>query len=104
MRMNNREPEDAEEATERYLRAIHAMQTGVAYMQEYDQSEKDIKHIRVGVNSALVSGAALAQLLIEKGVITREEYHTAQADAMEEEVARYEKMLEEKLGVKITLL
>jgi len=48
------------------------------------------KHLRVGVNSAMVEHTALVKLLVEKGILTEEEYITSQADAMEAEVALYE--------------
>ena len=91
-----------------YLEACHAMQTGVAYEMEKNPSVVSPKHLRVGVNSALCDSAALAELLIEKGVITEEEYRAAITRKMNEEVVRYEKLLVELYGgegnnVKITL-
>jgi hypothetical protein len=75
---------------DRYLAAAHAMQTGVAYQMQLTAAHEP-KHLRVGVNSALVNSAALATLLIEKGVFTLDEYEKALADAMEREVVNYEK-------------
>lgn len=79
---------------DRYHAALHAMQSGVAV--EMGPSTEP-KHLRVGVNAALVGSAALGRLLIEKGVITLDEYEAAMAAEMEAEQARYE----QKLGVKL---
>ena len=87
-------------AAQRYNAAAHAMQSGVAAENGRDQEPK---HLRVGVNSALVDSSSLAKLLIDKGVITPVEYHEAIADGMEAEVRRYEERLSRAKGVKITL-
>ena len=79
---------------ERYTRALHAMQSGVALEMNKNDSHEP-KHLRVGINSAHVSQLGLINLLIEKGIVTKEEYYKAQADAMEEEV----KIYEERWGV-----
>ena len=62
------------------------------------------KHLRVGINSALVESAALAGLLISRGVITEEEYFETIADAMEAEKRRYEQMLTYIFKVDVTLV
>jgi hypothetical protein len=89
---------------QRYLDAAHAMQSGVAAKMPIDPSETQPKHLRVGVNSAMVDTAALAGLLIAKGLITQDEYVTAVADGMEREKALYETWLTDRMGgPKITL-
>lgn len=81
---------------QRYLDACHAMQTGVKYEMEKESlrgvepGATSPKHLRVGVNSALVSHGALVKLLVDKGILTQDEYFASQADAMEAEVALYE--------------
>jgi len=81
---------------QRYLDACHAMQTGVKYEMEKDllrgvePHATTPKHLRVGVNSALVSHGALVKLLVEYGVLNEDDYIKSQADAMEAEVALYE--------------
>lgn len=85
----------------RYERALHALQTGVSY--DLDNKPEEPKHIRTGINSAFVDSAALAGLLMKKGVITNEEYTKAVADGMEIEVARYEKLLSERFGREVVL-
>lgn len=83
---------------ERYHAAAHAMQTGVKAEQEQGSDDGTPKHLRVGVNAALVGNSALASLLIDKGVITLDEYQRAQADEMETEQQRYEGRLRVKLA------
>lgn len=87
----------------RYLAALHAMQSGIAQMMHIDPTDTTPKHLRAGINSAHVTSSALAKLLIEKGVITEEEWLTALAEGAEAEQARYEAELSERMGVKITL-
>jgi hypothetical protein len=50
------------------------MQSGVAYELGKDESSASPKHLRVGINSALVNDAALVRLLVKKGLITEAEY------------------------------
>ena len=57
----------------RYIKAVHAMQTAV----KIDQERGSPKHLRVGINSALCGQAALARLLVAKGIITWAEYQQA---------------------------
>lgn len=95
--------EEALRQHERYLAAAHAMQTGVAYQMEFDPSETNPKHLRTGINSAMVEHGALVGLLIEKGLMTYEEYFKALADNMEREVESYRRKLEERLGKSVTL-
>ena len=101
----------------RYEQLCHAHQSGVKFDLENDPSNylagpvsgrPDImriaKHLRVGIDGALVEQSAVARLLMEKGVFTEAEYHTAIIVAREQEVERYEKYLSEKFGVKTTLV
>ena len=89
---------------ERYERAAHAMQSGVAIEMSHlgTSKETEAKHLRVGVNSAMVDSAALAGLLISKGIFTMEEYAKAVADQMEKE-AEYRKRIADRLGRDVTL-
>lgn len=89
-----------EENITRYNNAQHAMQSGVAFLDKLEGTEK---HLRVGINSALVDHGSLVGLLVEKGVITNEEYLEAVATGMEEEVARYEAAIARTIGANITL-
>jgi hypothetical protein len=81
----------------------HAMQSGVKFDQESGSEDGSPKHLRVGVNTAMVDIGALAKLLIDKGVITEEEYFDANLKAMHNEVGRYEKRLSEKFGRNVVL-
>jgi len=96
--------ERADRARERYARAAHAMQSGVAMEQSRGGQDGTPKHLRTGVNSMAVTDAALAKLLIERGIFTEEEYCEAIADEMEAEVRRYEERLSQAIGAKITLV
>lgn len=81
----------------RYMAAAHAVQSAIAldltrrHGIDVDTTlGRFLKHLRVGVDSAKAEQGALATLLIEKGVITGDEYVAAMADAMEREKAMYE--------------
>lgn len=91
-------------ALERYTAAAHAMQTGVKFDQEAGSTDGTPKHLRTGINSAMVNNAAVARLLIAKGIFTEVEYFEAIADEMEKEVERYRRLLGEKLGGKVNLI
>jgi hypothetical protein len=90
--------ETVEQAKARYLAAAHAMQSGVAMAMNYDASQTDPKHLKVGVNSALVTASAIVHLLIAKGVITEAEYFIGLANLMEDERDSYAKIIEEHLA------
>lgn len=89
-------------ANERYNSAAHAMQTGVAaLMGAGDEQELQVtgpKHLRVGVNSAMVNQDALVRLLIANGIISDVEYFEALADAMERERDAYQERVNKKYG------
>lgn len=80
-------------AAQRYVAAAHAMQTGVKLKMQKDPNDCSPKHLRVGVNSALVETSALASILMAKGIFTETEYREALADFMEREVESYRKEL-----------
>lgn len=92
------EPETLSASTVRYAAALHAMQSGVAMEMNYDPKVGSPKDLRVGLNSAMVTDAALTKLLIDKGIITLEEYSAANADAMEQERDRYTQRIREHFG------
>lgn len=84
------------------------MQSAVAFFMEShltgDKGRKATspKHLRVGVNSAMMECSAVSRLLMAKGVITEEEYFTALAEGMEAEVSGYEEQLPPELKGKVT--
>jgi hypothetical protein len=87
-----------------YRALAHAMQTGVAAQMQFDPvvAGTTPKHLRVGVNSALVDSSALAKLLMDKGVITLDEYETALVEGMRAERDRYVAWLEGR-GMRVDL-
>lgn len=92
------------ELHQRYYALQHAMQTGVAYESNIRSGPTDPKHLRVGINTAMVEGAAVVKLLIRKGVITEEEYWLAVCGQMQEEVEDYERRLSESTNSTVRLL
>ena len=68
-----------------YEEALHGCQSAIAM---FGGRGMEPKHLRVGVNSALVSNQALVSLLVDKGLFTLEEYMEYLRLAMNEEVAR----------------
>lgn len=80
-----------------YSEAAHAMQTGVAATMLRDPKETSPKHLRVGVNSAMVETSAIVRLLVAKGVFTLPEFTAILTSQMNEEVEKYEA----ELGVKL---
>lgn len=89
--------------TMRYQAAAHAMQSGVAAKMALDPAETTPKHLRTGVNSAMVETSAIVELLVAKGIITMDEWYAALAVAMEREVTLYEGELSRLTGAKVTL-
>lgn len=76
---------------ERYMAAAHAMQSAVKFEIETGAaSDATPKGLRVGVNSAMVETGTLVKILTDKGVFTIDEWWSALADMMENEVAMFE--------------
>lgn len=101
--MTEKLSEQAEAYYSEYVALSHAMQSGVAMEMNYHPNPTSPKHLRVGVNSAMVEHAALVRLLVSKGIITDEEYCKALRDGMKEEVSVYQKRLSEHFGREVTL-
>lgn len=91
------------DATDRYHTALHAMQSGISYLMNNNKAMTEPKHLRVGINSGMVSDAALVKLLVAKGVITHVEIMEALATEAEAEKKRYEQELTTNLGRPVTL-
>lgn len=71
---------------EQHVRLQYAMQSAIAtYESAGDTKAMTPKVMRVGINTALADHAALAELLIEKGVFTRIEYLRSIVKFMEKE-------------------
>jgi hypothetical protein len=94
------EPPSEEQYTE-YNRLLHAMQTGVMIDQEQLGSrDGSPKHLRTGLNSAMVSDRAIVELLVEKGVFTSCEFYEKLNFCMAEEVVAYERRLGPNIHLK----
>lgn len=93
----------SELAKARYMSELKKMQTGVGFKMQFDSKETEPKHLRVGVNNALVLNGALSRLLVAKGIITDEEYYTAMADGMQDEREKYERTLAAHYKANVTL-
>lgn len=80
-----------EQSILRYQRAMHAVQTGVALEMSMGLSNAhEPKHLRVGVNSAMIEHGALVHFLVRKGIMTWPEWFEILADAAEQEQHVYE--------------
>lgn len=95
-----------------YLDLLHAVQSGCAYgvagmhgdpIQTPGHEWAVQKHLRVGVNSALISQGALVKLLVDKGVITELEYWESVVAEFRAAVEGYEAEFSEKFGAKVRL-
>lgn len=95
-----------DELRKRYLALGHAIQTGVAYELEKEPRSGTPKHLRTGLNMAMVEHGALVRLLIKKGLITEEEYFEEVIAGLEDEKRGYEERLQALYGgkTKIKLL
>lgn len=80
------------------------MQSGVAFLEQADWERSgvprvvstELKHLRVGVNSAKTETAAIAQLLIAAGIFTGDDYIRACISQMEQEVLRCQDLLNKR--------
>lgn len=73
-----------------YHEAMHGVQTGVEIEMNSGSKATHPKHLRVGVDSAMVNDAALARLLVKKGLFTWEEYREEIRLEANRELDRYE--------------
>jgi len=98
--MTEEERKDA--AYRRYGKAMHAVQSGVAFMIENgDGKEVEPKHLRVGVASALNANGAIVKLLMRKGLISEAEYAEMLAEYAEKDQASYERAAAALTGAKV---
>lgn len=96
-------PSMTTEQRARYAAATHRMQSATAWVLKKDLEERDVefvlKHLRTGLNSAFSTAAALPRLLVEKGLLTWDEYFEAVVvEAERESDARCEEA-KERLGL-----
>ena len=88
---------------ETYNSLAHAVQTGIAFMMQHSTEFTSPKHLRTGLDMRAVDHGALVALLIEKKVITEEEYAAKLVEYAEREVKAYEADISLKLGAKVVL-
>ena len=91
----------------------HAIQTGVKYEQEIGEDgsfyrlnthlANILKHIRTGLNCAMVEHAIITRLLLNKGLITEAEYVEVAREELTREIKKYEEMLSNHFGREIKL-
>ena len=60
---------DSDTNHRRYLRAAHAVQTGVGLELEHDPASGTPKHLRTGLNLSKAEHGALVRLLIARGAV-----------------------------------
>lgn len=89
-----------EEFMQRNTALRHAIQTGLA-MEGY---ENQLKHLRVGLNANMCEVTAIVKLLIDKGVITEEEYFDYSLRILEAEVESMEQGLSKRFGRTVKLV
>jgi hypothetical protein len=93
---------------EEYMSLMHAMQSGVkATMEAHGDTEvaaHSPKHLRVGINASMILGSAIVKTLVDKGLITWEEFRDNEIELLKNEVKMYEQQLSEYHGgIKINL-
>lgn len=86
--------EQEEAILDQYHALCHAMQTGVKLDHQKGSDDGSAKHLRVGVNTAKCDHGALVAVLVNAGVIKREDYFRALRDMMLKEVEEYKKRLD----------
>lgn len=101
--------DDTPRNTLSYDAALHGVQAGAGldlhrqYPNLSDEEVRRLKHLRVGIDSAMVNDAALVRLLVKKGLITEAEYAEEVRLEANRELDRYEDRLSAAVGSKITL-
>jgi hypothetical protein len=104
--MQKKLTEQEEKNQQRILNLMHAMQSGVAMkmsVPQADPRETSLKHLRVGVNAALIQIGALTATLIELGVVNYELYQRKEIELLEAEVNSYEAELSNLYKTQIKL-
>lgn len=88
---------------DRYEAAMHAVQSGVKAEHELGSDDGSPKHLRVGINSAIIQTTALVRLLVDAGAFSRADWWRALADETHRERQRYEAELSDRLGRPVSL-
>jgi hypothetical protein len=71
-----------------YMEAAHGVQSAVAVHEARGAKSVTPKHLRTGINLAMVEHGALVSLLVDKGLITVDEYEEYLRLATNDELAR----------------
>jgi hypothetical protein len=78
-----------------YRSALHGCQSAIAHRISLN-GEKDAsaspKHLRMGVDSSMITDAAIVNLLIKKGIFTMEEFDNEVRLAANDELARWQQL------------
>lgn len=88
-------PVPTEEQAAKLQELGHRVQSGIAFFEGQRDllgtryAEVEPKHLRVGVNSALIETSSLARVMFRKGLMTSEEYFDALIESWEQEVDSY---------------
>lgn len=96
MATDNLTPEEIQAYRQRYTEYGHAVQSGVAMIQNWDPETP--KGLRTGINITFTDHSSLVTLLMSKGIITEREYYEALIEGMVKEVRRLEDEIQEHLG------
>jgi hypothetical protein len=105
------ESEECSRMVARMTALLHKIQTGILFTREWeemqgipdDRRSTGPKHLRVGVDQALIEHGALCALLIEKGIIKAKDYYETQIEFLERDVEAYTERLKERFGANFTL-
>jgi hypothetical protein len=83
---------------------LHALQSGIAAKIDIGLSAGETpKHLRVGVDNAIIMLSALQKALQDKGIILEDEFLDAYLFLLREEQERVEAELSKHMGVEIKL-
>lgn len=86
-----------------YKGEMGKMQSGVMATHAYNATDGEPKHLRVGINAAMVNHDALVRLLIECGIINEYHYLTELVASAKREREGYEERLSKHYGSKVVL-
>lgn len=87
---------------QRYMDLAHSVQSAVGWLLERDAKSGTPKHLRTGLDVTKCEQAALVNLLVDRGIITEEEYVRGINEMLEKEVQRHEAEAERHFGLKVT--
>lgn len=87
-----------------YEEALHGIQSAIKFEMEHQAVRGQLgvdflKHLRVGIDARAADALGLAELLIAKGVFTRDEYIEHMRLAANAELDRYQEHCRAKYGL-----